>query len=119
MNKDLIPNDLEKELYKLVGEETVPQVFQAFSRIVTQSFIDDRRNLIVVPATRDEVRRRFRICIKYFLYMKGDLYMSTRKSIDHLPKALRCDLDNAKWVPPTSGRMWVPEKLNKFGHNVG
>lgn len=81
-------------------------------RIVHQSFIEDAKRTSVDHVrrvrTEREEKRRTDICGKWFRRFRGDLGFGLIKTLDELPKALRAELDGAKYTPPAAGRLWVP-----------
>jgi hypothetical protein len=59
--------------------------------------------------TKDELRRRFRICESWIRHARGDLGFSLEKTLDLLPHALRCELDGRQFDPASlQTRIWTP-----------
>lgn len=98
----------------LVGsKESFDKLAARVVTVVKDSFTDDHgiQQLIVVPVTPHEVRRRVDLCYDWFMKLCGDLSYSTNKALDFLPRCLRSSLDGDGWEPPPAERSWAPEKV--------
>lgn len=51
--------------------------------------------------TRDEIRRRFNICVKWAKVFRGDLKFGIQRIVGELPNALRAELLGVPYEPPT------------------
>lgn len=59
--------------------------------------------------TDNETSRRFDILKRWTEIMVGDLHWTWIKTVDHLPEALRTELDGKAYEPPGDDRaMWTP-----------
>ena len=85
------------ELVKLVTEKWIGKVTVGITETIGNSFVEDQ---VLRPVqTRDEIERRFRICIKWFVTLRRDLEWSVPRILDDLPKALRHELDGTPYSP--------------------
>jgi hypothetical protein len=57
--------------------------------------------------TRDEVKRRFDICVRWFKVLRMDKKLSIERCVDEMPKALRAELDGKKYEPHVRS-LWMP-----------
>jgi hypothetical protein len=113
----------------IIGEQTAPKSFvldlakdaaeidtikTKFAEIVTKSFIDDSATMGEMFArkilTVDETRRRSRILRNWYMVMRGDLGWGLVKTLDHLPDALRTELNGGRYEPPAHDRPWSPKE---------
>lgn len=98
----------------LSNEKDVQLVFAHLERAIFRSFaIDLQRDpfgpLAQKGITSSEVRRRFRICERWFRRARGDLGLSLTKTLDLMGHALRCGLDGQDFDPNTlQTRLWTP-----------
>ncbi len=88
---------------ELVEGEQVGAVTVAIERAIAKSLAEDGGR-----PTGDEVRRRFAICERLFRQLRGDLGWGLRRTLDHLPRYLRCVLDGVPWEPDAR-TLWTPE----------
>jgi hypothetical protein len=86
----------------LVTAEQVGQVLLGIERAIAGSFREDDARM-----TRSEVRRRFVAATRIFRLLRGDLRWGLRRTLDHLPRYLRCELDGVRW-DPDARTVWVP-----------
>lgn len=95
------PNDLKR-------------IFLAINSSIANSFEQDKaRSPLVLIVTDHEVRRRFKICEKWFRVMRGDCGYSIDRTLDFIPLALRNELDGVMFEPPKSDVGWAPSVLKK------
>jgi hypothetical protein len=89
------------------------QVVDGFAETVGGSFLADKSTM-----TKNEINRRTEMCAEIFMEFWKDLKWSTVRSLDELPKALRCRLDGIPYTPPKGMRwsadnardlIWLPE----------
>ena len=93
------------ELVKLVTEEWVGKVTRGIIDSIEDSFESDQ---VLRPVrTRNEIERRFRICIKWFVTLRRDLKWSVPRILDDLPKALRHELDGTPYSPDEKHVSWT------------
>lgn len=93
------------ELIRLVTEEWIGRVTVGITESIERSFRNDE---ILRPVrTRDEIERRFRICIKWFVTLRRDLGWTVPRILDDLPKALRHELDGTPYSPDESRNAWL------------
>ncbi len=57
--------------------------------------------------TKEEVKRRFEICVKAAKIMRGDLKFGMQRLLGELPNVLKVELRGDKWEPPTR-QCWLP-----------
>lgn len=97
------------EFADLVHADNIPKVVLGIEKAVANSFIEDKKPGRIILVTglssaaretpRDEAKRRISICIRIFKDLRGDLSWGIDRILDHLPKFLRCELDNVPWRP--------------------
>lgn len=107
--------DTIRELVKTPGQ--LVQVMQRTAIAVRRSFEEDRRRstlvlLSLANPSQAEIKRRAEICYSWFVRLRTEHGYSTDKALDHLPRALRGDLDGTPWTPPPAERGWSPEESN-------
>jgi hypothetical protein len=94
-------NELSKftrgELVKLVTSDWVGRVTVGIIEAVDYSFNTDE--VLRSVRTRNEIKRRFNICIKWFVTLRREESWSIPKILDELPFILRTELDG-KYTPP-------------------
>lgn len=99
-------------LASLVTEDKVGTVCLGIEAAVAQSFIEDThkgRVILVNGAgriTRDEIKRRGKLCLKIFVALRGDLKWTIERILDHLPQYLRKELDGESWEPEARRASW-------------
>lgn len=92
------------ELVKLVTQNWVGRVTVGIADAIEHSFKSDE---VLRPVqTRDEIERRFKICIRWFVTMRRELHMSVPRILDEIPKALRAELDGGKYSPEQDRTSW-------------
>jgi hypothetical protein len=96
----------EQTLLRMFPGDQIGSVTNAVYRVVEKSFIDDKMN----HPTRDEVKRRFEICIKWVKILRGDKHWSISRIEGRLPEALRTELQGGSWTP-NERRVWLPESV--------
>lgn len=79
------------------------RVTNRFMRTIERSFEDDKSRV-----TGSEVRRRFRICERWFRELRAEHGWSTSRILDNLSRILRADLDGAPFDPSTERMIWTP-----------
>jgi hypothetical protein len=83
--------------------ELVATVTLQFEEIIYASFLVDNST-----QTKDEVKRRLNILARWWKVLRYDLKWSQARIKDHLPEALRFELDGKRWEPPREGeKTWV------------
>jgi len=93
------------ELVKLVTEKWIARVIVGFQEAIAFSFETD--GLIRPVQTRNEIERRFKILIKWFVALRRDLHWSVPHILDELPKILRIELDGGKYDPNEDRSAWL------------
>ena len=94
------------QLVRMVTEGWVGRVTAAIAETIRTSFAEDQ---VLRPVlTRDEVRRRFRLCVEGFTTMRRDLGWAVPRILDNLPTYLRHRLDGTPW-DPDGGERWVAD----------
>lgn len=91
-------------LSKLVAENQVERVTRSFVQAISGSFVVDGGT-----PTRDEVTRRFDICLRLFCELYADLKWSVPKILDFIPRYLRCELDGIRYNPNNENGAWSVE----------
>lgn len=92
----------------LIEDDLVGRVTNDFVEAIQGSFSEDaERDGRLPPMTRAEVRRRFDICAKIFIQLRGDLKWGIQRITDHLPIYLRAELDGKTWEPDQR-KCWMP-----------
>lgn len=98
------------ELAGLVKDERLlARVVLGFEEAIVYSFGQDAERDGREPRmTGAEVKRRFDACVRIFKTLRGDLGWSVERTMDHMPRLLRAELDGVPWV--SDGRaMWTPQ----------
>lgn len=95
--------------------EDLQRAAVGFIRAIGNSFQQDQdRTRLTILKSDIEVERRFRICEEWFRVMRADCGYSIDRSLDFLPHALRCTLDNVAFEPPSAtGTGWAPSVLRE------
>lgn len=93
---------------KLVAEDQVGRVTRGFMDAIEASFEEGH---VHVLATKSEIRHRFDICAKLFERLRGDEKWSIARTLDMLPRYLRCELEGQSYDPKADADrvMWTPE----------
>lgn len=93
---------------KLVAENDVGRVTNAFVEVIADSFAADKSR-----QTGAEIKRRFDLCSKIFENLRGDLKWTVSRALDHLPRYLRCELDGEPYDPKAEPKrvLWTPDTL--------
>lgn len=100
--------------------EDLQRVYKGLMATIANSFKQDGDRGSIINLTDTEFRRRFQICEKWFRIMRGDCGYSVEKTVDFLPRALRCDLDGESFEPPKSDVSgWAPSVLAADQKNRG
>lgn len=93
------------ELVRLVTDKWVGRVTIGITETIEHSFETDQ---VLRPVrTRDEIERRFRICIQWFVLLRRELEWSVPRILDDLPKALRHELDGTPYSPDEKHVSWA------------
>lgn len=93
------------ELVRLVTEEWIGKVSVGIAEAIKNSFGKDQ---VLRPVrTRNEIERRFRICIRWFVTLRRELGWTVPRILDDLPQALRHELDGTPYVPDENRRAWT------------
>ncbi len=93
------------ELVRLVEEKWVGRVTAGIAGTIEDSFESDQ--VLRSVQTRDEIERRFRICIRWFVLLRRELGWSVPRILDDLPKALRHELDGTPYAPDEKRVGWT------------
>jgi len=98
------------ELASLVKDErliarAVLGIEEAIARSFGQDALRDGREPRMTGA---EVKHRFDICVRILKTLRGDLGWSVERSMDHLPRLLRAELDGVPWAPDDR-TLWTPQ----------
>jgi hypothetical protein len=93
------------DLKELVEDKWIGKVTIGILDAIAASFQTD--NVIRPVQTRDEISRRFKICIKWFNVLRRDLHWSVPRILDGLPEALRSELDGTPFQPTEDRQGWV------------
>jgi len=94
----------------LNSKEDARRVFQAVEDAIFRSFGQDQQRSMLITIqspTKDEVRRRTKMCVDWFRKARGDLGFSLQRTLDLMPHALRCTLDGREFDPDASP-IWTP-----------
>lgn len=107
------------ELLKLVTEKWVGKVVVAFTEAIEHSFATDY--LIRPVQTREEIERRFRILIKWFVVLRREMHWTVPHILDELPIVLRKELDGGSYEP-VERSAWLsrggPQELEPAGDDM-
>jgi len=57
--------------------------------------------------SQEEVKRRFKICEKWFRTLQGDVGFSLNRTLDSIPQALVCELTDQEYKPGEKMRGYV------------
>ena len=83
--------------------DALGQLTRGITAAVGQSFNEQNmRN-----PTRDEVVRRFNLCLKWAKTLRGDLEWGLDRICDELPNALGSELLGLEYKPPAR-QCWIP-----------
>lgn len=94
----------EETLKKFIPDDKLrTAVVNGFTTAIGASFLDEEKSL-----KRDEVKRRYGICVKIFTALVGDLRWSTERALHHLPEYLRAEVLGIAWTPSTK-TSWTQE----------
>jgi hypothetical protein len=96
-------------LYRNAEELKVFMV--ATEHVIWRSFAEDaqREPFKTIHPTRDEIKRRFRICEAWVRHARGDLGYSMERTVDLMAHALRCELDGVTYDPAAGDKkLWSP-----------
>jgi len=93
------------ELPKMVTAEWYGRIQKSFSTTIRNSFIDDGST-----PTRDEIKRRFAICMNLFCILRRELNKAVPRCLDEIPIGLRAALDGTSWEPDgeKDRKCWIP-----------
>ncbi len=95
------------ELVKLVTEDWIGRVTAGITDSIAQSFETD---IVLRPVnTRNEINRRFEICIKWFVTLRRELGWAVPHILDEMPKILRDELDCGGYEPDEKRKAWHGE----------
>jgi len=92
---------------KLVEDGQVGTVTIAFERAIAKSFETHPMRQGVSGISSAEVKRRFEICAKIFVKLKGDLKWGLQRALDHVSEYLTAELNGSDWVPDARA-CWMP-----------
>lgn len=99
------------ELVKMVTQGWVGRVIAAITETIAASFESDQ---ILRPVrTRDEIQRRFRICVEGFVLMRRELGWAVPRILDDLPVYLRHRLDGTPWDPDDERGAWLTKTVEE------
>jgi hypothetical protein len=89
---------------RLLGtRENLAKAVRAFERVIAASFDRDSMHKI----TRDEVKRRFDLCVKIFTILVGDCKWGVERALGRLGEYLRMELSGTAWEPDKR-TFWMP-----------
>ena len=90
----------------LESQQDFVQVFDVFYTTIMLSFriVDTAALGKQSVISTDEVRRRWKLCERWFRMMRGDLGYSLNKTLDSIPTALVCELTEQEFIPDSSMR---------------
>ena len=95
------------ELAKIATTKWLGPTTKAIQAAIAKSFTQDR---VLRPVmTRDEIKRRFKICAKAVIILRRDLGWSMPRIFDELDTALRAELDGIPWNPEDRRKAWAGE----------
>jgi hypothetical protein len=97
------------ELVKLVDENWVGRAVIAITDAIEQSFNED--GLIVRIRTRNEITRRYEICIKWFVILRRDYGWSVPHILDSLSNVLRSELDGINFNVDDTSRWGINNSI--------
>lgn len=109
-HKDVPHDDFRPDLLRMVTEGWIGRVTDGIQAAIAASFQTD---IVLRPSrsrTKNEVRRRFNICVRGFNIMRRDLGWAVPRIIDEMPVYLRCKLDGAPWAPDEVHDSWVAKE---------
>lgn len=88
-------------IFKLFGDNPgrYREITNRIADTVVASFHADRST-----PTQAEIKRRIQICNKWFIELYKGLSWASRRALDELPKALRCELDGIDYTPSREGK---------------
>lgn len=95
-------------LAKMVTEGWLGRVTHGIEGAIQRSFAEDE--VLRPVTTRNEVQRRFRLCIEGFCLMRRDLHWAVPRILDEMPRYLRCKLDGAPWAPDEERKSWIADE---------
>lgn len=95
------------ELVKMVTENWTSRVMVGIEAALRDSFATD--NLIRPVMTRDEIERRFGICVKWFVLLRRDCGWAVPRILDELPAILRTELDGGRYEPVDDRKSWLKQ----------
>lgn len=93
------------ELLKMVTQKWMGRTVTAMTEAIDLSFLTD--DVIRPVHTQNEIERRFKICIKWFVIMRRDLKWAVPRILDALPLALRVELDGGRYDPDEAHQAWL------------
>ena len=94
-------------LAQMATEGWTGRVVVAIEHAIRTSFESDQ---VIRPVmTRNEIDRRFRICVKGFAIMRRDLGWAIPRILDEIPRFLRCELDGMTWRPDEDHAGWLAQ----------
>ena len=113
----------EREFMKSISGDRAKfkQTADELAVIIMKSFEDDKKlgqnRLIIVPGytntEQKEFESRLSICLKWFMIMIRDMKWSPQRALDHLPYALRAELNGEDWEPPGQDKAVWAQNPNK------
>lgn len=108
------------ELVKLVTSKWIGKVIVGFEDALHFSFQTD--GLIKPGLTHNEIERRFKILVKWFVTLRRELHWSVPRILDELPMILRKELDGVKYEPDEERSAWRaqggPDELEPAGEDM-
>lgn len=89
---------------RLLGtRENIAKTVRAFEGVIATSFESDAMKQI----TRDEIKRRFELCVKIFMILVGDCKWGVERALGRLGEYLRLELAGTAWEPDAR-TYWMP-----------
>jgi hypothetical protein len=93
------------DLVRCVEPKWISSIVVGIETAINASFLTDE---VLRPVrTRDEIERRFRICIRWFVTLRKELHWSVPRILDVMPAILRNELDGGHYQPDESHAGWV------------
>ncbi len=93
------------ELLKMVTQKWLGRTVTGMTEAIELSFLTD--DVLRPVRTQNEIERRFKICIRWFVIMRRDLKWAVPRILDALPLALRVELDGGRYDPDEADKAWL------------
>lgn len=93
----------QETLLQMFPGETLGTITNGVAKAVSLSFEEQHMK----NPTRQEIRTRFEICIKWAKVLRGDLKWGVQRIADEMVNVLRAELCGQRYQPPKR-EVWVP-----------